>query len=283
METIYILLPVHNRRDITQRFIQCLRLQTYRNYHLVLIDDGSTDGTEEMVRSQIQTLTVIKGRGDWWWAASLQQGYLWVKSQPSNVSDVVLIINDDTEFSPDFFEKALERVRSNPRILLFAQCYSRYTGEAVNVGFHIDWRRFRVQQAKQAEEVNCFSSTALFMRVDRFLETGGFRPKLLPHYGSDMEFTMRARGKGMELKTDPSVRVVWDERATGRHRFADGDFLSFLRKYFSKRSPLNPVVWTILIALSCPWPWKPINWLRVWAGAAWQVTQFLVQKKTGPQ
>jgi GT2 family glycosyltransferase len=102
-ETIYILLPVHDRCEITRRFIVCLKAQTYLNYHLILIDDGSTDGTAEMVGEMIPLLTILRGKGDWWWAGSLQRGYEWLKSN-SEVSsqDCVLIINDDTEFESDF-------------------------------------------------------------------------------------------------------------------------------------------------------------------------------------
>ena len=57
MTFCYILLPVHNRREITQKFIECLKSQTYQNYKLVLIDDGSSDGTAAMVQSQISDLT----------------------------------------------------------------------------------------------------------------------------------------------------------------------------------------------------------------------------------
>ena len=60
---IYILLPVHNRREITRDFIDCLVTQTCQNYHLVLIDDGSTDGTDQMVRERVENLTVIRGNG----------------------------------------------------------------------------------------------------------------------------------------------------------------------------------------------------------------------------
>ena len=48
---IYILLPVHNRVEITTRFCECLLLQSYANYKLILIDDGSTDGTADVVKS----------------------------------------------------------------------------------------------------------------------------------------------------------------------------------------------------------------------------------------
>ena len=80
-ECIYILLPVHNRREITGDFIDCLEAQTWQHYHLVLIDDGSTDGTEQMVRERVENLTVIRGNGDWWWAGCLQQGFNFLKKE----------------------------------------------------------------------------------------------------------------------------------------------------------------------------------------------------------
>jgi glycosyltransferase involved in cell wall biosynthesis len=78
---IYILLPVHNRREITKVFIDCLEAQTWQNYHLVLIDDGSTDGTEQVVRERVENLTVIRGNGNWWWAGCLQQGFNFLKKR----------------------------------------------------------------------------------------------------------------------------------------------------------------------------------------------------------
>ena len=92
---LYVLLPVHNRITITDGFIACLLSQTFKNYHLILIDDGSNDGTSEMVRSKVPNLTIIRGQGDWWWAGSLQQGLNCLKSQQLSNDDLVLFINDD--------------------------------------------------------------------------------------------------------------------------------------------------------------------------------------------
>ena len=101
-EKVFILLPVHNRRAITEKFVDCLAAQTYSNYHLILIDDGSTDGTSEMVRGKIGNLTVLTGKGDWWWAGSLQQGVDWLKDKTLCDDDIVLMVNDDVEIFPDF-------------------------------------------------------------------------------------------------------------------------------------------------------------------------------------
>ena len=64
-------------------------MQTIKNYHLVLVDDGSMDETETMVRSYINVsqMTIIKGKGDWWWAGCLQQGIDWLnKKKPPKTS-----------------------------------------------------------------------------------------------------------------------------------------------------------------------------------------------------
>ena len=40
---IHIIVPVHNRSNITNKFADCLLRQTYQNYNFILVDDGSTD------------------------------------------------------------------------------------------------------------------------------------------------------------------------------------------------------------------------------------------------
>src|SRR4030042_66268 len=112
MAKLYILLPVHNRRNITANFIDHLLNQSFQDFHLLLIDDGSTDNTVEYVKEKIDPdkLTVIQGKGNWWWAGSLQQGYKWFNSNERtiNVNDFVLIINDDTTFENNFLQKGIE-------------------------------------------------------------------------------------------------------------------------------------------------------------------------------
>lgn len=267
-ETIYILLPVHNRREVTHRFVTCLKGQTGRSYHLVLVDDGSTDGTAEMVQEAIPSLSVIRGTGDWWWGGSLQQGYLWLREQKVPATDLVLIINDDTEFGPDFLARGAALMAQQERTLLLAQCYSRQDGRLLDAGVRVDWRRLSYEQAAKMEEINCLSTRGLFMRVGDFLAIGGFHPVLLPHYGSDYEFTIRAGRMGMRLVTDPSLSLRVDEETTGSHAVGRDPFTVAVSKLFSKRSVLNPIYRSCYIALACPWRWKLLNLTRIWRETA---------------
>lgn len=274
---IYILLPVHNRREITSRFIECLKLQTCQDYHLILVDDGSTDGTEEMVRQEIRSLTVIKGDGNWWWAGSLQQGYLWLKTQNIALSDLVLIINDDSEFDRNFLETGLTLLANRQKTLLASQCYSQQTQKLIDAGVNLDWQHNKIEITIDQERINCFSTKGLFLRWEDFLEIGGFYPRLLPHHAADYEFTSRAFRKGMKPMIDTRLQLQSNELTTGYYGLQSEHGWALLRKLFSKKSAQNPIHLTIFVALSCPWRWKVRNWLAIWRGATGHILRVLLR------
>lgn len=263
---IFVLLPIHNRKNITERFIDCLTAQTYQDYHLLLIDDGSSDGTAEMVGAKVEHLTVIRGTGNWWWAGSLQQGYRWLRSIKTGSDDVVLIMNDDTTFEKDFLAMGVGILSRHTNTLLGARAYSLQSKRLTDSGVHVDWKRFSFRQAQNREEINCLSTRGLFMYAHDFLRLGGFFPTLLPHYASDYEFTMRAYRNGMKLITDPSLKLSEDEETTGRRIFQSKSTVSHIREVFSKGSVRNPIYATNLILLACPWKWKAKNILKIWYG-----------------
>lgn len=58
--SLSVIIPTYNRKDILKKCLNALFNQTYpqSNYEIIVIDDGSTDGTEEVVRGSIRSSSI---------------------------------------------------------------------------------------------------------------------------------------------------------------------------------------------------------------------------------
>jgi GT2 family glycosyltransferase len=266
--TIYILLPVYNRREITLKIVSHLQKQSYQDYKLILIDDGSTDGTADVVRQELPSVVVLKGKGNWWWAGSLQQGINYLKDNVKSLDDIVLMINDDVQFTESFLETAVEILKDKKNCFLLSQCFSMQTGACIDVGVHADFKTLSFSQAISPEEINCLSTMGLFSRMANILEVGNFYPSFLPHYLSDYEYTIRAHRRGFKLYTSPELKLWMNEETTGIRHFKELDFSLFIKRYFSKKSAVNPLYWSAFVVLTVPKLWVPYHLFKIWLGAA---------------
>lgn len=48
---VSICIPTYNRKDYLAETLKSVYAQTYKDYEIIVVDDGSTDGTEEMVKN----------------------------------------------------------------------------------------------------------------------------------------------------------------------------------------------------------------------------------------
>ena len=97
---VYLILPVFNRIKHTKQFIDDLLKQHDQDFHLILVDDGSADGSAEWVSARLgKKVTILRGKGKWWWGGSLHQAYLFLSKRQTEkgdygpVEDIQLIIN----------------------------------------------------------------------------------------------------------------------------------------------------------------------------------------------
>ena len=275
---IYILLPVHNRREITKVFIDCLEAQTWQNYHLVLIDDGSTDGTEQVVRERVENLTVIRGNGNWWWAGCLQQGFNFLKKKGLSYGDYVLIANDDVVFGKEFLAKGLSILDKNKQTLLLAQVQEGDNLPPVETGVYADFKTFSSSFFASGEDINCLPTRCLFLKWEDFVDIGGFHPIILPHYLSDYEFTIRAYKKGYRFLTTPELTLSFKEIHNIQPPIDYSSFFRFWRSLFSKKQTCNPIYQISFIFLACPVRWIPRNLIFIIYVTFRIISKYLVLK-----
>lgn len=93
-QSYWILIPVHNRADITRRCLRHLHeLGVSAWAHVVVADDGSTDDTPRMLREDFPWASVIQGDGTWWWAGAIHAA---MQKAVSQGAQAVCWLNDDT-------------------------------------------------------------------------------------------------------------------------------------------------------------------------------------------
>jgi glycosyltransferase involved in cell wall biosynthesis len=249
--TVYILLPVFNRKNVTERFLSQIKDQTYPVKNILVMDDGSTDGTMNMIREQFPECEVFHG-GNLWWAGSLQFLVEQLKKRDLSPDSLILIINDDVEIPDDYLELAVRIMEANSNCLLGSVLKWSDDPAQDEYGVVFDLEVLRVRSGHQGEEINCLATRGLFLRWKDFATIGEFKPQLLPHYFSDYEFTIRAHQKGFRLLVDPSVWVRTTGQVSGLLPPSQKGLLKTLKFMFSNLNRMNPLHFSIFIMMRCP-------------------------------
>ena len=240
---IHIILPVHNRKEITIRFIEQLKRQTYQDFSVILIDDSSPDYERMDLSNASDRILTINGNGGLWWAGSLQKAY----NLLSNVDNdsLVMIANDDVIFADDFLEKNIAQFETGT--ILMPKVF--VDNIQIDGGARVDWNPFSLGLNKDS---NCCSTRCIILTTKDFIKIGKWHTKILPHYLSDTEWTFRANKKGLRIIEGESVKVLREEDETKS------------TKLFSKRNPYNPIYYSSFILLSCPVRHIFANLIRIW-------------------
>jgi GT2 family glycosyltransferase len=102
-----IIIPTFNRREHLKILLNQLKAQKLSfaiKVEVVVVLDGSSDGTLEMLQQEFPKVHIVEGDGNWWYTKSMNEGFKYAESL---LPDFVLTLNDDIEVNPDYISKLL--------------------------------------------------------------------------------------------------------------------------------------------------------------------------------
>jgi GT2 family glycosyltransferase len=212
---VAVVAPVHNRREITLQCLKSLSRINRQNLEIkiIIVDDGSTDGTAEAIAAHYPEVEVVHGDGSLWFTGGTNLG---IKTALKYKPDYVLTINDDEVFDEDFLFYMIECAEKYPRavvgslLLLWDEPHKLFqTSPKWNTwsgGFR-HWQHQTVWTVPQKPwEVEIIVGNCVLYPVEAIKEVGLLNEKRYPHYG-DAEYTPRMRRKGWRLLIEPRARV----------------------------------------------------------------------------
>ncbi len=231
-QSVYIIIPVYNRKDIT---LTCLaNLQAYgdlQQYHVIVVDDGSIDGTTQAIDHLYPDVTVLAGDGNLWWTGAIAKGMEYAYKQGA---EYFIWLNDDCIPEPEALPSLVKFLQTHIDTIAAATSYASESGTPLENGCR-GRKRF---SAKPSEVVfvDSLSGYCVGIPASVYRSIGLPDAKKFPHYSGDDMYTLKATRSGFKVCILGNARV-----ALLGVRDPEHDFLSYVESRAASNLSLNSV------------------------------------------
>ena len=235
---------IHNRIEETQRFLESLQKVDYPNLDSIVIDDGSTDGSSDMIAVKFPETTVLRGDGSLWWSGATNLG---VRLALTRGASFVLTLNNDVVLDPNCIKAsvrcALAHVGSlvgskicrldEPKAVWFTGAY--FDTESGDIRLVTDSK-----DISEVREVDMLTGMGMLIPTDAFRRIGSFDEESFPQYFADSDFSLRAKSVGFKLLLAADSLIYNDVSSSwSAKEFEKGDLRFIARLLVSRRSPYS--------------------------------------------
>jgi GT2 family glycosyltransferase len=218
-----------NGFDETRRCIESLRRVDYRQLRIIVVDNGSTDGSAERLEAEFTEAKLVGSKRNRGFAGGANLG---IRDALDAGADYAWLLNNDAEVGERTLEALLAAAERDPRVGIVgveACRVSRWTAVA-GPGDRLDYVAGACMLIRRTvlEEVGLFDETYFF-------------------YYEDADLCLRARRAGWKLAVAPDARIQHrggvsvNRGSSGRSDWADrlqaesGGI--FVGKHFGVRGP----------------------------------------------
>lgn len=208
---IAVLITVHNRREKTLSALRSLMAQ-WPDQHavrVVLVDDGSTDGTAEAVTDEFPEVHVVPANGDLFWCKGM--ALAWDTAAELDEFDGFLWLNDDVILDEHAIAGMLAvaadpRHRPTPAILVGAtrdpdSGQTTYGGLRLASRWH-PGKHERIEPNGAIQPIDTFNGNVVFVPAEVERRIGRISDRFT-HATGDTEYGLRARTAGIDVSLLP--------------------------------------------------------------------------------
>lgn len=231
-----------NSRAMTAECIRSLLATDGPDFQILVVDNGSTDGSVEMLSQEFPQIAVLPQQSNLGFAAGCNVG---IRHALVNDAEYLLLLNNDTFVAPDFIREMLAAIESDPHIgavcpkIYFADepkaiwyagaDFSLWTGSGKHRGWKVDDRG----QFDGNLEITQATGCAMFVRCSALRDVG-FLDEQFWSYAEDLDWSVRFLKLGYRLVFAPKARLWHRCGATAVKLMGAGS--QALRQFLSTRN-----------------------------------------------
>jgi glycosyltransferase involved in cell wall biosynthesis len=206
---VSVISPCFNYGRYLDQFLACLQEQSFRNFEVILIDDGSTDGEtiekiEEIEAREIPNLRIIRQEN---------KGVIAARNRAISMARgrYIFPFDPDDAIDKTFLEKGLLYLEScPPHYFVYFWTYST-GGDSDFI-----WKTYDGDPVSNLEENRV---GFIMFPLKQFHETGGYNPVMKEGY-EDWEFCVHLMRRGYVGKAIPEPLYHYLVKAEARNYFA---------------------------------------------------------------
>ena len=245
---VAVIVPTLDGRDMLRECCAALRRQEFREFRVRVVDNGSTDGTREMLASDFPEVDVVRLRRNRGFAAAVNSGVA------AGDEPYVALLNNDAVPEPRWLGELVERGESVSQegswasVLLWADRPG--TIQSAGLSVHRDGTPARLRDGEPVEslpraafEVLGASGGAALYRRSMLERLGSFDERFFA-YAEDVDLSLRARLMGYSCALVPTARVVHRHMSTAKRTPNLAAYLHYRNVvlYLVKTMPLRRLI-----------------------------------------
>lgn len=244
-ETVGISLAVYNCCEILRHCLNAIYKSCGVQLFIVVIDDGSSDGTHDMIKKEFPKVEILKGNGNFWWTRATNVG---IQKCLDSGCDYIVLMNPDVIVEPDAISHMVQESKArndaivSPVVLNYDDpsviWEAGHKWEPVVSWLPIFWAsKYLYKHGTALEKIPSepYKTVSVVGRGGvisrRALDIlGVFDEITFPQYGADADMSLRAYKAKFPMYIVPRARVRLHVEQTGC-KIPEG-FISALRQYW---------------------------------------------------
>lgn len=236
MKKVTILIPIHNRLEITKEGLSSLyKALYYYNeygkgsilYSIIVIDDGSTDGSKDYIAEVYKDIYLLKGDGHLWWTGCINLGARFAINEIQ--SDYLLLWNDDIFPNQNYFliiESLIYDIRFINTVIGSKIIFKNSPEKIWSVGGYFNkfsgnfGMKNKIKDNKK-KIINCQWQPGMGTLIPVNVITSYgiiWDEKNFPQYHGDSDFTLQCSTKGIQIITYLDLIISNNTETTGFSR-----------------------------------------------------------------